>query len=41
VAFSRPPTSEEYSLLSSYAARHGLLNFCRMIINSNEFLFVN
>jgi Protein of unknown function (DUF1553)/Protein of unknown function (DUF1549)/Planctomycete cytochrome C len=40
-AYGRPPASEELSLLASYAARHGLLNFCRVIINSNEFLFVN
>ena len=40
-AYGRPPDSEELTLLSSYAARHGLVNLCRMIINSNEFLFVN
>jgi Protein of unknown function (DUF1553)/Protein of unknown function (DUF1549)/Planctomycete cytochrome C len=40
-AYGRPPGSEELSLLSQYAARHGLLNLCRVIINSNEFLFVN
>jgi hypothetical protein len=40
-AYGRQPDSEELSLLSHYAARHGLLNLCRVIINSNEFLFVN
>jgi hypothetical protein len=40
-AYGRKPGSEELSLLSQYAARHGLLNLCRVIINSNEFLFVN
>jgi hypothetical protein len=40
-AYGRHPSSEELSLLSHYAARHGLLNLCRVIINSNEFLFVN
>jgi hypothetical protein len=40
-AYGRKPGSEERSLLSQYAARHGLLNLCRVIINSNEFLFVN
>ncbi len=40
-AYARPPASEELSLLSTYASRHGLVNFCRLIINSNEFLFVN
>ncbi len=41
MAYGRPPASEELSLLSNYAARHGLLNLCRVIINSNEFLFIN
>jgi Protein of unknown function (DUF1553)/Protein of unknown function (DUF1549)/Planctomycete cytochrome C len=40
-AYGRPAASEELSLLGGYAARHGLLNFCRVIVNSNEFLFVN
>jgi len=40
-AFGRTPNSEELSLLASYAERYGLLNLYRVIINSNEFLFVN
>jgi hypothetical protein len=40
-AYGRQPASEELLLLSNYAAHHGLLNLCRVIINSNEFLFVN
>jgi hypothetical protein len=40
-AYGRDPSLEERSLLSHYAARHGLLNLFRVIINSNEFLFVN
>ncbi len=32
---------DEIKLLSAYAARHGLANACRIIINSNEFLYVN
>ena len=40
-AYGRHPDSEELSLLSHYAARHGLMNLFRVIINSNEFLFVN
>ena len=35
----RHPTKSR--LLSDYAARHGLANLCRLIFNSNEFLFVN
>jgi hypothetical protein len=41
LAYGREATSEEIALLSGYAARYGLANLCRMIVNSNEFLFVN
>ena len=41
LAYGREAAPDEVELLSAYAARHGLVNFCRMIINSNEFLFVN
>jgi hypothetical protein len=41
LAHGRPPTDEEVALLSRYAVRYGLVNLCRIIINSNEFLFVN
>ncbi|MGP0067634.1 MAG: PSD1 and planctomycete cytochrome C domain-containing protein [Isosphaeraceae bacterium] len=41
LACGRPPTDEEVALLSDYARRHGLANACRLIVNSNEFLFVN
>jgi hypothetical protein len=27
--------------LSDYAARHGLVNVCRLLVNSNEFWFVD
>jgi hypothetical protein len=37
----RPPTDEELSLLKDYRATHGLENTCRMLLNLNEFLFVN
>ena len=40
-AYGRTAGSEELSLLAHYAARHGLVNLCRLIFNSNEFLFVN
>jgi hypothetical protein len=41
LAYNRAPKPEELSLLSAYAGRHGLANLCRLIVNSNEFLFLN
>ena len=41
LACGRPPTDEERRPSSDYARRHGLANVCRLIVNSNEFLFVN
>jgi hypothetical protein len=41
LAYCRAPTSAEVDLLSAYAAAHGLPNLCRVLFNSNEFLFVN
>jgi mono/diheme cytochrome c family protein len=40
LALGRPPTEKESALLSSYAARHGMANACRLLFNSNEFMFV-
>ncbi len=37
----RPPTEAESRDLSEYASKHGLANVCRLLLNSNEFLFVN
>jgi len=37
----RPPTAAESRDLSEYASKHGLANACRLLLNSNEFLFVN
>ncbi len=39
--FSRPPSAEELRLVSAYAEEHGLENACRILLNTNEFLFVN
>jgi hypothetical protein len=41
LAFGRPPTAEERATVSAYARRHGLANACRVLLNSNEFLFVD
>jgi hypothetical protein len=40
-AFGRDPSAEERRLLAQYADRHGLANAARMILNTNEFLFVD
>jgi hypothetical protein len=39
--WGRPPTDVERRLLAAYAAKHGLPNLCRVLFNSNEFLFVD
>jgi mono/diheme cytochrome c family protein len=41
LAFARPPTADERRAVAKYAAQHGLANACRVILNSNEFLFVD
>jgi hypothetical protein len=40
-ALGRDPTSKERTLLTEYALKHGLANACRVILNSNELMFVN
>ena len=39
--FLRAPSEQERALLSGYAKKHGLAAVCRILFNSNEFLFVN
>ncbi len=41
LAWNRAPTRTELKTLRNYAANHGLANACRIILNSNEFAFVN
>jgi hypothetical protein len=41
LAYGRQAAPDEQSMLAAYARRHGLENLCRLIVNSNEFLFVN
>lgn len=41
LAFQRGPTETELRDFSAYAEKHGLPAMCRIIFNSNEFLFVN
>jgi hypothetical protein len=40
LALARPPDNDEIDLLTTYARRHGLPNTCRLILNLNEFVFV-
>jgi Protein of unknown function (DUF1553)/Protein of unknown function (DUF1549)/Planctomycete cytochrome C len=37
----RSPTKEEALQLDTYARMHGLENLCRLLLNSNEFMFVD
>jgi len=37
----REPTAEETAAFVEYASRHGLANACRVLLNGNEFMFVN
>ena len=41
LAISRPPTADERRAVMEYASKHGLPNACRLLLNSNEFMFVN
>lgn len=41
IAMARAPTSEERQRLSGYASTHGLANTCRLLMNLNEFVFVD
>ncbi|MFO0916922.1 MAG: DUF1549 and DUF1553 domain-containing protein [Planctomycetaceae bacterium] len=40
MALLREPTPEDLELFLPYAEQHGLANACRMLLNSNEFLYV-
>jgi len=41
LALCRAPDSAELKMLENYASKYGLANACRIILNSNEFMFVN
>ncbi len=41
LALSRSPKPEEEALLASYSKENGLENLCRLVLNSNEFLFID
>jgi len=41
IAFQRTPTDAERDELTRYAQQHGLANTCRLVLNLNEFVFVD
>lgn len=41
LVWGRPPTQTEQETLSAYSAKHGLANLCRVLFNTNEFLFAD
>jgi hypothetical protein len=41
LALGRNPTAKEREALTAYATEHGLANACRVILNLNEFVFVD
>lgn len=40
-ALSRPPTDEEWNELVGHARTHGMVSVCRILMNLNEFVFVD
>jgi hypothetical protein len=41
LAFAREPDSDELATVESFVAAHGLTELCRVLFNSNEFLYVD
>ena len=41
IAYQRPPSPEELGDFAALASQHGLAAVCRVLLNSNEFLFVD
>jgi hypothetical protein len=41
LAFGRPANAGERKELAAYARQYGLANACRVILNLNEFVFVD
>ncbi len=41
IILNRPPSNREIAELSRYSHEHGLANVCRLLLNSNEFMFLN
>jgi len=41
LVWNRPPTKQESRQLTGYAQKHGPENFCRLLFNSSEFVFLD
>ncbi len=41
LVWGRAPTAEEAKLFAAYADKHGMANLCRVLFNTNEFLFAD
>jgi mono/diheme cytochrome c family protein len=41
IALGRSPTAEELGAMTGYAEKNGLANACRVLLNLNEFVFVD
>jgi hypothetical protein len=41
LAYARLPTADERRVATAFVARHGLAPFCRVLLNTNAFLYVN
>lgn len=41
LAFARPPAADEAGLASQFVAQYGLPAYCRVILNSSEFMYVD
>jgi len=41
LAFGRLPTATERTALETYARKYGLANTCRLLLNTNEFVFLD
>ena len=40
VLYGRPATGEEVEDAVTFVEEHGMVSFCRAMLNTNEFLFV-
>jgi hypothetical protein len=41
LAYGREPTAEESAVYAAFVKQHGLPEFCRIVLNSSEFLYVD
>jgi hypothetical protein len=40
LTLGRTPTADEQTKFTQYVEKHGLANFCRLLFNANEFVFI-